>query len=244
MRKENMKKYLMLLLLTVCTVSLQAQDNRTKAFHANVRAAIILLALLLTLLATARWAAQNRKKRSRQVAKYNLSVIEREKLKEELNSLKSKNYDTVIAQKETEIAELSQAIAKYENAYQRVMAKNSLTDLENSAIAHAFAGKKTFRKDQAMPTNEEWSELISKFESAMPAVYAAMNHSGQNLSALQLKVCILLLLGYEESIIATLTNTKPQTVNTAKMRANSKMFMQNDSASLRANLLRLVANSA
>ena len=31
MRKENMKKYLMLLLLTVCTVSLQAQDNRTKA---------------------------------------------------------------------------------------------------------------------------------------------------------------------------------------------------------------------
>ena len=52
------------------------------------------------------------------------------------------------------------------------------------------------------------------------------------LSDRQLKICILLLLDYDESIIAAMLGSKPQTINTAKVRANEKLFHVSDSASL------------
>ena len=81
-----------------------------------------------------------------------------------------------------------------------------------------------------------------QFRQDMPSVYTIMTSGSLALSDRQLKICILLLLDYDESIIAAMLGSKPQTINTAKVRANEKLFHVSDSASLKANLRQLIAH--
>ena len=112
------------------------------------------------------------------------------------------------------------------------MLNDKLSTFENSEIVRIFNEKSDFRKGCPNITNDEWGELLSEFRKDMPAAYSLL----KCLSPLQLYVCILLLLNYDESIIAILRRTKPQTINTAKKRANEKLFNINDAASLSSNL--------
>lgn len=51
-----------------------------------------------------------------------------------------------------------------------------------------------------------------------------------------------LVLGFEEGEIAFMRQTRPQVISNAKARANQKLFMSNDSASLKSNLTGLIAS--
>ena len=99
-----------------------------------------------------------------------------------------------------------------------------------------FAEKSNYRKANSDISSTEWEELVREFSQDMPLAYSLL----KSLSTLQLHVCILLLLDYEESVIAVLKNTKPQTINNAKARANQKLFQSGDSASLKSNLRRII----
>ena len=214
----------------------EAQENERKAYKANIRLLFVSLSLLAIAAFTAILIYHYRRQRRKQQAKYIVSITERAKLQEELESLHAKDYDTVIARKEEEIAHLSQIIAEHEATYQGVISKEKLTVFGESAIVKLFAEKSNFRKANSDISSTEWEELVKEFSQDMPLAYSLL----KGLSTLQLHVCILLLLDYEESVIAVLKNTKPQTINNAKARANQKLFQSGDSASLKSNLRRII----
>ena len=214
----------------------EALDNAEKAHVANIR--FIVLAALLVLLAAgaAYFVKRNRKRREEQNARYHVAIVERNKLQKEVESLNAKDYESVITQKEQEIALLNQTIERQSTTHHRVTASDRLSDFEKSQIVQVFLGKRTYHKEQAVPTGNEWKELVSQFREDMPSAYATMS----SLSPLQLQVCVLLILGFEEGEIAYLRQTKPQVINTAKVRANQKLFLSNDSASLKGNLAGII----
>ena len=214
----------------------ESSINAEKARQANTRlffAIVLLVAIVaVTVLLVFRYKRQRRK----QQAKYIATITERAKLQEELESLHAKDYDAIIAQKEQEIAHLGQIIAKHEAAYQSVISRDKLAVFEESPIVKLFAEKSLFRGSKCEVSSTEWEELVGEFSKDMPSAHSLL----RCLSTLQLHVCILLLLDYEETVIAILKNTKPQTINNAKARANMKLFQSGDSASLKSNLKRLI----
>ena len=216
----------------------EALDNAEKAHVANIR--FIVLAALLVLLAAgaAYFVKRNRKRREEQNARYHVAIVERNKLQKEVESLNAKDYESVITQKEQEIALLNQTIERQSTIYHRVTVSDRLSDFEKSRIVQVFLGKRTYHKELTVPTGNEWKALVSQFRQDMPSAYATMS----SLSPLQLQVCVLLILGFEEGEIAYLRQTKPQVINTAKVRANQKLFLSNDSASLKDNLMGLITS--
>ncbi len=214
--------------------SIQKESNRNAeaAHRANLRFLLSTFLLLALIAITILLVHHYNRQRKLQRAKYMATIAERTKLRNELDSLNTKDYDGIIARKEKEIEYLNGIIAEHHNAYRNVMLKDKLSAFENSEIVRIINEKSDFRKGSPNITNDEWRELLSEFRKDMPAAYSLL----KCLSPLQLYVCILLLLDYDESVIAILRQTKPQTINTAKKRANEKLFNIDDSASLSSNL--------
>lgn len=221
------------------SIQKEAKENAVKSYVANIRSICLLVALIVAISVIALIVWNNRKKRKQMTVRYNKAIVERSKIREELNSLKMRNYDEVISQKEKEIERLNYAITQQAGTRLQTTAKNNMVQFQNSDIVQLFSEKRQFKKGEEPLTGNDWKQLVSQFGNDMPSAFAVMTSS--NLSPLQLQVCILLLLDYEESIIAALRETKPQTINTAKIRANKKMFMADNSTSLKSNLTRLVA---
>lgn len=221
------------------SIQKEAKENAKKTFIANIRSICLLVALLVTITIITVIAIKNKSIRKRMEIRYNMAIVERGKLREELNSLKMKNYDEVISLKEKEIEKLNKTIAKHEEVRLHITANNNLALFEHSDIVRLFSEKKQFKKGDSALTEEDWKLLTTEFSKDLPSAYAVMTSS--HLSPLQIQVCILLLLDYEESIIAALKDTLPQTINNAKIRANKKMFMANDSTTLKSNLKRLIS---
>lgn len=221
------------------SIQKEAKLSAEKSYIANIRSFCLSIALLVAITAISMIVRKNRRIRKLMEIRYNNAIVERAKLREELNSLKTKNYDEMISQKEKEIERLNQTISKHEEARLQNTARNNMALFENSDIVRLFSQKRQFKRGDSPLTADDWKHLTSEFSKSMPSAFAVMTSS--RLSPLQLHVCILLLLDYEEGVIAALRGTQPQTINNAKMRANRKMFMADNSITLKTNLKRLIA---
>lgn len=90
-----------------------------------------------------------------------------------------------------------------------------------------------------VPTKAEWRALEIQFSKDMPSTYKTLAKD-KKLSPLELHVCILLILDFEDSSIVNLTDSISQTVTTAKSRANKKIFNVKGAQTLKAGLLQLI----
>ena len=219
----------------------KALKEEQRAHQWKVRVIVLVIIIVVSLLVAAYSYHLYRINKRKQVAKFNATLSERNQLQKELENLKERNYDAVIEQKESKIKELNQSIDRYETIYQQVKAKDNLADFEQSDIVRQFAQMAEFKKGIPLPGKRDWKRLVAEFCNHLPSVYAMMTRKETALSELQLHVCILLLLDYDEGVIAILRETKPQTVNSAKVRANQKLFQSKDSSSLKANLCGLLS---
>ena len=189
----------------------QSLENAKEAHAANLRFIIAFAFLMILIVASVYFMRRNKKRKREQSAKYRAAIIERNKLRKEIESLAAKDYDTIIARKEREIAELNKTIEQQGTMHRQVMANDKMSVFEKSAIVQVFKDKRTYHKGQEAVSNDEWKALVSQFRSDMPSAYAMM----AGLSPLQLQVCILLLLGFEEGEIGYLLQTKPQVISNA-----------------------------
>lgn len=219
----------------------KALKEEQRAHQWKVRVMMLAIIIVVSLLVAAYSYHLYRINKRKQIAKFNATLSERNQLQKELENLKERNYDAVIEQKESKIKELNQSIDRYETIYQQVKAKDNLADFEQSDIVRQFAQMAEFKKGIPLPGKRDWKRLVAEFCNHLPSAYAMMTRKETALSELQLHVCILLLLDYDEGVIAALRETKPQTVNSAKVRANQKLFQSKDSSSLKANLSGLVS---
>ena len=220
----------------------EALQNAEKSYRATISLIIISILSVIILLVAFYLMYRYKKNHMKLQEAYNLAVSKRKELQEELDSLKALNDSCLVIQKEEQLEEQDQKIAVLDNLRKKIIAKDKLSAFEMSNIVQLFHKKKSFKKDNPSPDEDQWAELVSQFHQDMPSVYTIMTSGSLALSDRQLKICILLLLDYDESIIAAMLGSKPQTINTAKVRANEKLFHVSDSASLKANLRQLIAH--
>ena len=219
-----------------------ALQNAEKSYRATISLIIISILSVIILLVASYLIYRYKKNHMKLQEAYNLAVSKRKELQEELDSLKALNDSSLVTQKEEQLEGQDQKIAVLDNLRKKIIAKDKLSAFEMSDIVQLFQKKKSFKKENPSPDEDQWTELVGQFRQDMPSVYTIMTSGSLALSDRQLKICILLLLDYDESIIAAMLGSKPQTINTAKVRANEKLFHVSDSASLKANLRQLIAN--
>ncbi len=220
----------------------EALQNAEKSYRATISLIIISILSVIILLVASYLIYRYKKNHMKLQEAYNLAVSKRKELQEELDSLKALNDSSLVTQKEEQLEGQDQKIAVLDNLRKKIIAKDKLSAFEMSDIVQLFQKKKSFKKENPSPDEDQWTELVGQFRQDMPSVYTIMTSGSLALSDRQLKICILLLLDYDESIIAAMLGSKPQTINTAKVRANEKLFHVSDSASLKANLRQLIAH--
>jgi len=158
---------------------------------------------------------------------------------EELKRLRDRDYKKLIEEKEQKGKELKQAIEELTGVTGLSPATDSLNSFENSKIVELFRKKKDFRSDNPIPNKAEWRALEVQFSKDMPYAYKVLAKD-KKLSPLELHACMLLILDFEDSAIVNLTDSIPQTVTTAKSRANKKIFNEKGAQTLKAGLLQLI----
>lgn len=191
----------------------------------------------------------NTRKRQQKIAELEHDLFDamntRKDILDELQRLKSQDYDGVIASKERQLAELTETInqLRIENdALHEDSALRSANHVEhflNSPIANQFHRKATSKIEKEVPSESEWKMLIAEFRKDNPATYKTFV-SGKSLSTMELRICILLLLDMPEKSISSMINSSSSTVSNLKARANEKLFGQKDARPLKFNLLHLL----
>ena len=110
-----------------------------------------------------------------------------------------------------------------------------LSLLKGSDIVRLFNEKKLYKQGVASPTKKDWKNLEQQFRKDMKATYAVLGRA--NLSQMELRICILLIIGFDDKDINTISYSVPQTISKAKRRANRKLFNVDNAQSLKNNLL-------
>ena len=207
----------------------KAQKNRLYVVLLFVSAIVLIAWFLL---------ARKRRLEAERIRQLNqaLSSAKREQqiVMKELDDLKAMNYDELISQKEQQRLDLQKYIAQLEGTSGKV----SLRDFKESQIVKTFAEKSQFSKDHPVPNQAEWDMLEQQFRKDMPGLCRLFEDKG--LSDLEFRTCLLLLLDYDEGTIAGLTQSSSQTINSAKVRANQKLFNEKGAKSLHRALKKLI----
>ena len=167
--------------------------------------------------------------------------LARLEVQEELEKLKSNDFESVIAAKEKKEAELTRTIERLQNEnniYKKkdsVKERDCLEDFRNSKIAQLFIRRAIGKFEIPRPTDAEWSMLMSQFSKDIPVTFKSFGE-GKPLSQLEQRICVLLILDISEKTISIMTDSVPSTVSNAKARASEKLFGKKAAQSLKTNL--------
>jgi seryl-tRNA synthetase len=207
----------------------EAEHEAQKARNAHLWIVGILVSVVLGLIMIYVAYKDYHKKKHEEIEKLAIELEsakrEYQDIQEELQRLKDKDYKKLIAEKEEKGKELKQTIEELADATGLSSAIDNLDDFELSKIVEVFRKKKDFRSDNPIPNKAEWRALEVQFSKDMPSAYKTLAKD-KKLSPLELHVCMLLILDFEDSSIVNLTDSISQTITTAKSRANKKFSMK------------------
>ena len=167
--------------------------------------------------------------------------LARREVQEELKRLKANDYEGMIAEKERKEAELTREIERLQaenNIYKgkdAIKEKDCLEDFRSSKIAQLFMKRAKGKSERLMPTDAEWSMLMSQFGKDIPITLKSFAEN-KPLSPLEQRICVLLFLDIPEKSISIMTDSVASTVSNAKARANEKLFGKKTAHSLKTNL--------
>ena len=221
----------------------EAEQQARKARNARLWIVGIFIFALLGLIFVFWVYKEYKKKKQEEIGKLAVALEsakrEYQDIQEELQRLKDKDYNKLIAEKEQKGKELRQTIEELADATGLPSAIDNLSDFESSKIVEVFRKKKDFASDNPIPNKAEWRALEVQFSKDMPSAYRILAKD-KKLSPLELHVCMLLVLDFEDSSIVNLTDSISQTITKAKSRANKKIFNENGAQTLKAGLLQLI----
>ena len=113
--------------------------------------------------------------------------------------------------------------------------EDHLLQLKESDIVKLFNEKKLFKQGVSSPTRREWKQLEQQFRKDMQATSAVLSKA--NLSQMELRICILLILGFDDKEVNIVLYSTPQAISKAKRHANNKLFNTDSAQSLKSNLM-------
>lgn len=182
---------------------------------------------------------RKRKERKDELRMLNQSLlkmkIEREGITKELEKIKANDYESLIVQKERKEEELNSVIVSLQRQIGQADLEDHIHQLTGSVIVKAFNEKKLYKQGVASPTKKEWKLLEQQFRKDMPATSAMFGKAG--LSPMELRICILFIIGFDDKDVNTIFYSTPQTISKAKRHANNKLFCTDSAQSLKSNLI-------
>jgi hypothetical protein len=150
---------------------------------------------------------------------YQQKIEQQELAKRDLLQLKKKETETLIAQKEREIAERQEIIEQYHQIV------NQETPLDAIFIETAeyerFRYLCTHPRDKV--TKKDWNDLQKMVDRCMPTFYIRLN-ARKHLKESDYHICMLLRLHFAYSEICMLTNTSPQYVYSRRVQLLKTVF--------------------
>lgn len=163
------------------------------------------------------------------------AISARSEISAELQMLKSKNYEGVIAAKEAKEAELTEIIKRLQLENDQTEHTDATETFVNSPIAQLFIKKSNLKTEKPNPSDGEWSLLIRQFSKSFPDLYKSFSE-GTPLSQLQRQVCVLIILGMSDSSIRIMLGNSKSVLSDAKSDANERLFGQKGARTLKSNL--------
>ena len=228
----------------------EAEQEREKAQEVFVLLGIIILvviALLIIILAISWLYRKNQKEKQKRISMLEESLssarLQRSAVQEELRRLKEKDYEGMIAEKERQEAELTQAIERLQAENDRFKQRQDhLETFLESSIAQLFIKKANGKAERPIPSEAEWKLLMSQFSKDIPVTFKSFGE-GKSLSPLEQRICVLLILDIPEKAISIMTDSVGSTISNAKARANEKLYGKKDAPSLKNNLIHSLKRS-
>ena len=188
---------------------------------------------------------RNRKKKRIELeqlhAKYIQAQTEYHRQKEELVLLKD-DAEQLRTRKEEEITQLRERLDGYKEKLLVITSTNEQSEEQLIHVIRMFRIKASGKKGVLLPNKREWKELIMLFKRNKPIEQVTVCKEGL-LSPLELRTCILLLLGFSNGEISVLLDASSQRVTNLKSRINKKLFNDDSASTLQANLKYLSANA-
>ncbi len=220
-----------------------AEQESRNAHNAHIIILFLLTIFVLGTLTVMQLYYSNKIKKQNEIDKLGNALAsakrEYQNIQYELQKLKNSDVEMLIEEKERKGKELKQTIESIASEGKMSAATNGLEEFAKSEIVGEFVAKKSFCADSKKPTKAEWKALETQFRKDMPMAYN-MLASEKKLSPLELHVCILLILDFEDGIIASIADALPQTVSNAKARANKKIFNESGAQTLKYRLMQLI----
>jgi hypothetical protein len=220
-----------------------AEQESQNAHNAHIIILFLLTIFVLGTLTVMHLYYSNKIKKQNEIAKLGNALAsakrEYQNIQYELQKLKNSDVEMLIEEKERKGKELKQTIESIASEGKMSAATNGLEEFAKSEIVGEFVAKKSFCADSKKPTKAEWKALETQFRKDMPMAYNMLANE-KKLSPLELHVCILLILDFEDGIIASITESLPQTVSNAKARANKKIFNESGAQTLKYRLMQLI----
>lgn len=228
----------------------EAEQEREKAQEVFVLLGIIILVvivLLIIILAISWLYRKNQKEKQKRISMLEESLssarLQRSAVQEELRRLKEKDYEGMIAEKERQEAELTQAIERLQAENDRFKQRQDhLETFLESSIAQLFIKKANGKAERPIPSEAEWKLLMFQFSKDIPVTFKSFGE-GKSLSPLEQRICVLLILDIPEKAISIMTDSVGSTISNAKARANEKLYGKKDAPSLKNNLIHSLKRS-
>lgn len=203
------------------------------------KARSLLVLVIVIFIGCAILVIRKRKERKDELRMLNQSLlkmkIEREGITKELEKIKANDYESLIVQKERKEEELNSVIVSLQRQIGQADFEDHIHQLTGSVIVKAFNEKKLYKQGVASPTKKEWKLLEQQFRKDMPATSAMLGKAG--LSPMELRICILFIIGFDDKDVNTIFYSTPQTISKAKRHANNKLFCTDSAQSLKSNLI-------
>jgi len=221
----------------------EAEQEAQKTRNARMWLGIVIITVFLCIMISYYYYCRYKERKQNEIRKLGKELASAKKeyqsVQSELQMLKKKDYKNLIAQKELRGFELKETIANLSGGHEESIVYDSLEQFEASKIVEVFRKKKNFKSDNPIPNKSEWRALELQFSKDMPSTYKILS-TDKKLSPLELQICILLILDFDEASIVSLTNSMPQTISTSKTRANKKLFNAKGATTLKSGLLQLI----
>lgn len=219
-----------------------ANEEARKAERAKHISLIILLCSFFLIVILTYIYLRLRKKKNERIMRlsheYRQSIYDYNKMSAELERIKEKDT-TLLNDKQIEVDSLREKVASFQKKLQAANTSQQLTDFKDSNIVALFQSKSTGSLKVTRPTDVEWNRLIRQFSRSVPSLYTALGRDVL-LSPAELRLCILLLLGFKIGDVAILLNTSAQSITNIRYKANQKLFNESTAASLEKNLMNIL----
>lgn len=169
-----------------------------------------------------------------------LIYISSQKHKKTIEKIKALNQDiehkTLLLNKSNNEEELQSLKASLANAHEELM------KYKKSDTLSAFFDSETYKlfyeisiKGHCKITNEEWGTMSRLFYSTF-SQYTDFIHSGKSMTEDQIKICMLIRIGFGETEMANIMSTDLKRISRIKMQINQKLFGVANARDLLKNL--------